>query len=137
MAGGVSASASTSAGIAALPWLRVSEIRTYDRTVKVADIGGDGGQPRGSAFVRVGHVAVSIDLVTLYAYQPHHSGIYHPDGLQFRRKTLGVLTEWGMTEWGEWFGKVTYTIPARGREEKVTHWVPGWALRPVEAPGGR
>ena len=104
--------------------------------MKTAGIGGDSGQPRRPAFVKVGHMAVTVDLITLYAYQPHHSGSYHPDGLQFRKKTMGVLTEWGMTEWGEWFGKVTYTIPAKGREEKVTHWVPGWALRPAEGVVG-
>lgn len=97
-------------------------------------IGGDSGQPRRPSFVKVGHRSVLIDLNALYPPTPHHTGTYHPDGLQVRKITLGVLTEWGVTEWGEWYGKVTYSVSARHREESVTHWVPGWALRPAEMP---
>lgn len=98
-------------------------------------VGGDSGQPRGPAFVPVGHRAVLVDLNALYPQTPHFSGIYHPDGLQIRSVHLGVLTEWGRSEWGEWYGKVTYTIIAKGRAEQVTHWVPAWALRPAERRG--
>ncbi|GAB91001.1 hypothetical protein [Gordonia rhizosphera] len=99
-------------------------------------IGGDSGQPRPPAFVRVGHKAVLIDLNALYPNAPHFSGEYHPDGLQIRSVHLGVLTEWGRDEWGAWYGKVTYTIAAKDRQEKVTHWVPAWALRPADCPPG-
>ncbi|AFA73459.1 hypothetical protein GPOL_c24300 [Gordonia polyisoprenivorans VH2] len=85
--------------------------------------------------MRVGHRAVLIDLNALYPQTPHHSGTYHPDGLQIRKVATGVLTEWGLSEWGEWYGKVTYTLSARDRQESVTHWVPAWALRPADGPG--
>ncbi|MFW0786065.1 hypothetical protein AAFP35_16245 [Gordonia sp. CPCC 206044] len=95
-------------------------------------IGGDSGRPRRRAFVPAGHRAVLIDLGALFPSAPHFSGTYHPDGLQIRSVRLGVLTEWGIDEWGAWFGKVSYTVVAKGREEKVTHWVPAWALRPAD-----
>lgn len=98
-------------------------------------IGGDSGQPRGPAFVRVGHRAVLIDLASLFPQPPHHDGVYQPDGLQIRTVTLGVLTEWGRGEWGDWYGRVTYSVTARGRREEVTHWVPAWALRPAPVRG--
>ena len=78
--------------------------------------------------------AVLIDLGALFPNAPHFVGEYHPDGLQIRSVHLGVLTEWGRDEWGAWYGKVPYPIPAKDRQEKVTHWVPGWALRPAEDP---
>ncbi|WP_059035422.1 hypothetical protein [Gordonia desulfuricans] len=98
----------------------------------MARIGGDSGRPHRPAFVRVGHRAVQIDLNALYPQTPHHSGTYHPDGLQVRKIVTGVLTEWALSEWGEWYGKVTYTLTARDRQESVTHWVPGWALKPTD-----
>lgn len=69
----------------------------------------------------------------LYPNAPHFTGEYNPEGLQIRSVHLGVLTEWGgRDEWGgAWYGKVTYTITAKDRQEKVTHWVPSWALRPA------
>ncbi|MEO9328082.1 MULTISPECIES: hypothetical protein [Gordonia] len=97
-------------------------------------IGGDTGRPHRPSFVRVGHKAVLIDLGALFPNAPHFVGEYHPDGLQIRSVHLGVLTEWGRDEWGAWYGKVTYTITAKDRQEKVTHWVPGWALRPAGDP---
>lgn len=98
-------------------------------------IGGDTGRPHSAAFVRVGHRAVLIDLSALYPNSPHFDGVYQPDGLQIRAIHLGVLTEWGRDEWGAWYGKVTYTITARNREERMTHWVPAWALRPAPESG--
>lgn len=100
-------------------------------------IGGDSGQPRGPAFLRVGHRAVLIDLAALFPQAPHHAGNYQPDGLQIRTVVLGVLTEWGRGEWGDWYGKVTYPIAARDRREEVTHWVPAWALRPAPTAGSQ
>lgn len=95
-------------------------------------IGGDLGQPRRPAFVKVPAREVLIDLVALYPLPPHLDGKYHPDGLQIRQIHRGVLTEWGISEsTGEWFGKVTYTVRARLREDTVTQWVPGWCLKPV------
>ncbi|NDZ93608.1 hypothetical protein G3I13_23900 [Streptomyces sp. SID6673] len=95
-------------------------------------IGGDSGQPRRPVYFPVGHKAVLVDLNALYPQTPHYTGEYFPDGLQIRSVHLGVLTAWARSEWGEWYGKVSYTIAAKDREEKVTHWVPGWALRPAD-----
>jgi hypothetical protein len=97
--------------------------------METAGIGGDSGQPRRDPFIQVKNTPVIIDLVTLYSYEPFHEGVYNPDGLQFRKLTPGTLLEWGLSEWGEMFGKVTYTIPAKGRDETVTHWVPSWVLK--------
>ncbi len=93
-------------------------------------IGGDNGQPQRPAFYRVGHKPVLIDLAALYPNAPHFEGTYCPDGLQIRSVHRGVLTEWARSEWGDFFGKVTYKITAKGPEDEVTHWVPAWVLKP-------
>ena len=103
----------------------------YDRHMQSAAINRDDRQPQKSAFFKVGNTPVLIDLMTLHPYEPHHEGTYHLGGLQFRKKVKGVLTEWAITTAGEWFGKVTYTIPTKRRQETVTHWVPTWVLKRV------
>lgn len=102
----------------------------------MARIGGDSGRPHRPAFVRVGHRAVLIDLNALYPQTPPPQCTYHPDGLQIRKVATGVLTEWGLSEWGEWYGKVTYTLSARDRQESVTHWCPRGPCVPPMAPVG-
>lgn len=59
-----------------------------------------GDQPRRPSFVKVGNQPVVIDSMTLYPHEPHHEGTYHPDGLQFRKKVKGTLTEWAITDQG-------------------------------------
>jgi hypothetical protein len=81
-------------------------------------------------------MAVTVDLITLYAYQPHHSGSYPFRWPPIPEEDEGSAHRVGHDRMGEWFGKVTYTIPAKGRAETVTHWVPGWALRPAEGVAG-
>ena len=100
-------------------------------------IAGDNGQPHGQAYYPVGHRAVLIDLAALFPTPPHFEGRYQPDGLQIRAVHTGVLTAWMKDEWGCFFGRVTYTVKAKDREEKVTHWVPAWALKPTVPPAGR
>ncbi|WP_076480737.1 hypothetical protein [Williamsia sterculiae] len=99
-------------------------------------IKGDLGQPRRKVFYKVGHKAVLIDLGALYPRVAHHSGRYHPKGLQVDKVVTGVLTGWHLSEWGHWYGRVTYTVAAGVWEEQVTHWVPAWVLRPVKDTHG-
>ena len=77
---------------------------------------------------------VLVDLAALFPRRPHRSGRYHPGGLQLDRVVPGSLTCWGLCEQGEWWGLVRYDIHYGSTRGAVTHWVPGWTLRPRNPP---
>ncbi|MGE2734179.1 hypothetical protein [Mycolicibacterium vaccae] len=91
---------------------------------------GYGGQPLPTVFRRVDPpVPVLIDLVALFARQPHCSGRYHPQGLQLDAIVEGSLSCWGRAEHGGWWGLVTYPVKHGSERHTVTHWAPAWVLK--------
>lgn len=75
-------------------------------------------------------VPVLVDLGALFPRQPHRQGRYHPAGLQMNKVVEGHLSCWGVCEQGDWWGLVVYPIRYGSKSRTVTHWVPGWMLRP-------
>ena len=93
---------------------------------------GYNGQPARDPFRRVDPpVRVLVDLTVLFPREPHRTGRYNPQGLQLHKVVEGRVTCWGLCEQGDWWALVTYEIAYGARKKPVTHWVPGWVLRPI------
>lgn len=74
---------------------------------------------------------VRIDLSALYPHPPHHKSRYTPEGFDAQKVIVGDVVEWSLTTEGLWLGCVTYNFESMYRNERVTHWVPSWVLRPI------
>lgn len=93
---------------------------------------GYNGQSVRDPFRRVDPpIRVLVDLTTLFPRQPHRRGSYNPQGLQMHKVVEGKLSCWGLCEHGDWWALVSYDIAFGSKKNAVTHWVPGWVLKPM------